>query len=76
MDIDYIPIECLQTDRQLVPLLPPHLPTGVLEARTVCDLILLLGHISPQPSILPIVREVFDSATQKGLVGSVVGHEC
>ena len=75
-DRDCVPIECLQTNRlQLVPLLPPGPQVGVLESKTVRDFVLLLGHISPRPPddlFLPIVREVVNVATWKGLEVSVI----
>ena len=70
------PVEGLWTDSlELIPLLPPGAPAGVLETHAVGDGILLAGHAAPLALyilLLPIMREVVDLALWLGVEGGVV----
>lgn len=60
---------------ELIALLPPCSPRGVLETSAVCDGILLASHVPPGPPdilLLPLVREIIDLAAGKGDEGGVV----
>jgi hypothetical protein len=42
------PIKRLRRHRlQFIPLLPPRPPTCILKSNSVCDFVLLAGHVSP-----------------------------